>query len=36
LMLINGELSIGAFLLTLLLQFYSYYYLALLFYSYNC
>jgi hypothetical protein len=36
LMLINGELSIGAFLLTILLQFYPYYYLALSFYSCTC
>jgi hypothetical protein len=36
LVLINGELSIGAFLLTILLQFYPYYYLALSFYSYTC
>jgi hypothetical protein len=36
LMLINGELSIGAFLLTILFQFYPCYYLALSFYSYTC
>jgi hypothetical protein len=36
LVLINGELSIGAFLLTLLLQFYPCYYLALSFYSCTC
>jgi hypothetical protein len=36
LVLINGELTIGAFLLTLLLQFYPCYYLALPFYSCSC
>jgi hypothetical protein len=36
LVLINGELSIGAFLLTILFQFYLCYYLALSFYSYIC
>jgi hypothetical protein len=35
LVLINRELSMGAFLLTLLLQFYPCYYLALSFYSYT-
>jgi hypothetical protein len=35
LVLIIGESSIGAFLLTILLQFYLYYYLALLFYPYT-
>jgi hypothetical protein len=34
--LIIGESSIGAFLLTMLLQFYPCYYLALLFYSCTC
>jgi hypothetical protein len=34
--LIIGESSIGAFLLTILLQFYPCYYLALLFYSWTC
>jgi hypothetical protein len=34
--LINGELSIGAFPLTILLQFYPCYYLTLSFYSYTC
>jgi hypothetical protein len=34
--LINGELSIGAFLLTILRKFYPCYYLALSFYSYTC
>jgi hypothetical protein len=33
---INGELSIGAFLLTILLQFYPCHYLALSFYSWTC
>jgi hypothetical protein len=33
--LIIGESSIGAFLLTILLQFYPCYYLALSFYSYT-
>jgi hypothetical protein len=36
LVLIIGELSIGAFLLTILLQFYPCYYLALSFYSCTC
>jgi hypothetical protein len=36
LVLIIGESSIGAFLLTILLQFYPCYYLALSFYSYTC
>jgi hypothetical protein len=36
LVLIIGELSIGAFLLTILLQFYPYYYLALLFSFCTC
>jgi hypothetical protein len=36
LVLINGELSICAFLLTLLLQFYPCYYVALSFYSCTC
>jgi hypothetical protein len=36
LVLINGELSIGAFLLTILLQFYPCYYLVLSFYSCTC
>jgi hypothetical protein len=35
-MLIIGESSIGAFLLTILLQFYPCYYLALWFYSCTC
>jgi hypothetical protein len=35
LVLIIGESSIGAFLLTILLQFYPYCYLALSFYSYT-
>jgi hypothetical protein len=34
--LIIVELSIGAFLLTILLQFYPCYYLALSFYSSTC
>jgi hypothetical protein len=34
--LIIGELSIAAFLLTILLQFYPCYYLLLLFYSRTC
>jgi hypothetical protein len=36
LVLINGELSIDAFLLMILLQFYPCYYLTLLFYSCTC
>jgi hypothetical protein len=36
LVLIIGELSIGAFLLTILFQFYRCYYLALSFYSCTC
>jgi hypothetical protein len=36
LVLIIGESCIGAFLLTILLQFYPCYYLALSFYSYSC
>jgi hypothetical protein len=36
LMLIIGESSIGVFLLTILLQFYSCYYLALSFYPCTC
>jgi hypothetical protein len=36
LVLIIGESSIGAFLLTILLQFYPSYYLALSFYSCTC
>jgi hypothetical protein len=36
LVLINGELSICAFLLTILVQFYPCYYLALSFYSCTC
>jgi hypothetical protein len=36
LVLIIGELSIGAFLLTILSQFYPCYYLALSFYSCTC
>jgi hypothetical protein len=36
LMLTIGELSIGAFLLTILFQFYPFYYLILSFYSYTC
>jgi hypothetical protein len=36
LVLIIGQSSIGAFLLTILLQFYPYYYLALSFYPYTC
>jgi hypothetical protein len=36
LILIIGESSIGAFLLTILLQFYPCYYLALLFYPCTC
>jgi hypothetical protein len=35
-MLIIGESSIGAFLLTILLQFYPCYYLVLSFYPYTC
>jgi hypothetical protein len=34
--LIIGESSIGSFLLTILLQFYPYYYLALSFYPCTC
>jgi hypothetical protein len=36
LVLIIGESGIGAFLLTIVLQFYPCYYLALSFYPYTC